>query len=71
VHVSPIIIKVAVPLPQHSLIFGHIASAQTVAKFNPAEDFFIAVYLAFGGEYLIFKNFGFFIPGKHGIGFTL
>ena len=37
VHVSPISITVAVVVspPQHSPIFGHCASSQTVARFNP------------------------------------
>ena len=31
-HVSPRIMMVAVPTPQHSPIFGHLASAQTVLR---------------------------------------
>ena len=34
VHVSPISIKVAVPLFQHSPIFGHLASSHTVLSFR-------------------------------------
>ena len=32
VQISPIIRKVAVPRPQHSPIFGHCASSQTVCR---------------------------------------
>ena len=32
VHMSPIIRNVAVPAPQHSPIFGHMASSQTVCS---------------------------------------
>src|SRR5919107_6111965 len=34
VHMSPMIIIVAVPVPQHSDILGHLASSQTVLRFN-------------------------------------
>src|SRR5919106_671237 len=33
VHMSPMIIIVAVPVPQHSDILGHLASSQTVLRF--------------------------------------
>ncbi len=32
VQTSPIIRKVAVPAPQHSPMFGHMASSQTVCR---------------------------------------
>lgn len=45
VHVSPISMIVAVegessPPPQHSLMFGHLASSQTVDNFKPLNCFF-------------------------------
>ncbi len=32
VHLSPMIMKVAVPLPKHSPMFGQLASSQTVTR---------------------------------------
>ena len=44
VQVSPMIIKVAVPIDQHSYIFGHEASSQTVFSFFSFIKFFSSIY---------------------------
>lgn len=48
VHVSPSSITVAVPVGpfQHSPMFGHCASSQTVASLRPARSAFIASYFS-------------------------
>ena len=43
VHLSPMIIKVAVPLPKHSPIFGQLASSQTVTSWFSRKIFLISV----------------------------
>lgn len=72
VHVSPINIIVAVaaalePPPQHSEIFGHLASSQTVCRFNPRRSFLIFLYDDESGMD-VFNHDGrrvisFFLPG--------
>ena len=38
VHLSPMIMKVAVPLPKHSPMFGQLASSHTVTQVVLAQD---------------------------------
>lgn len=46
VHSSPATMKVAVPLPQQSCMFGQRASSQTVCSPPPSIVFFVALNLA-------------------------
>src|SRR5690606_26428854 len=53
VQVSPKIINVAVPLPQHSPIFGHLASSQTVCKDLERIIFFMLAKLSPPGAFTL------------------
>src|SRR5690625_7917914 len=60
VHLSPMIIKVAVPLPKHSPMLGQLASSQTVKRLVSRKMRLISRNLEIGAAALTRIQLGFF-----------